>query len=253
MEVTNPQFRLDGKRAVITGASSGIGLAAAKALAEAGAHVTMIARGIEATEKAAAEFRRQGLVATALSLDVTDEASVRNVLPRSGPFDILLNNAGTHSPQPFLEIDTKTFDRLFQLNVRGAFFVAQVVAQQMAAEKIAGVIIHTSSQLGHVGAAGRTTYTATKHALEGMSKCMALDLAPYGIRVVTVSPTFTETEMTKKVLTSAEARQNLLSRLPIGRFALPEDIAGIVVFLASPAAGMITGSSVMADGGWTAL
>jgi NAD(P)-dependent dehydrogenase (short-subunit alcohol dehydrogenase family) len=244
-------YRVDGKRALVTGGSTGIGLASAKALTEAGADVVLAARDAARLDDAVTALRRDGHAAEALVLDVTDEAAVDSSIQVKGPFDILVNNAGTHQPQPFLEIDTKTFDRLFDVNVRGVFLVARAVARGMVAAGRGGVIINMSSQLGHVGAAGRVTYTATKHAVEGMTKAMALDLASYGIRVVSVAPTFTETEMTKRVLTE-EARNNLLSRLPIGRFATPDDIANIVVFLASPAAAMMTGCAVMADGGWTA-
>lgn len=243
---------LNGKSALITGGSTGIGFATARALATAGAHVVLAARDMARLEEAVARLRGDGHKADVLALDVADEGAIEDAIPSQSAFDILVNNAGTHQPQPFLDIDTATFDRLFGVNVRGLFLVSRAVARGMVKAGAGGVIVNITSQLGHVGAAGRVTYTATKHAVEGMTKAMALDLAPHRIRVVSIAPTFTETEMTKRVLTSETVRNDLLGRLPIGKFATPEDIAAIVAFLASPAAAMITGSAVMADGGWTA-
>lgn len=244
---------LNGKSALITGGSTGIGFATAKALAAAGAHVVLAARDQARLRAASDRLREKGHKVGTLALDVADETAIKAKIPAEAAFDILVNNAGTHQPQPFLDIDTATFDRLFSVNVRGLFLVSRAVASGMVKAGKGGVIVNITSQLGHVGAAGRVTYTATKHAVEGMTKAMALDLAPHRIRVVSVAPTFTETEMTKRVLSSEAVRADLLGRLPIGHFATPEDIAGIVAFLASPAATMITGSAVLADGGWTAL
>jgi NAD(P)-dependent dehydrogenase (short-subunit alcohol dehydrogenase family) len=243
---------LSGKRALVTGGSTGIGFATAKALAVAGAEVVLVARDKTRLEEAVDRLRRDGHKAEAMVIDVADEAAIETIIPTLPAFDVLVNSAGTHQPQPFLEIDSATFDRLFSVNVRGLFLVSRTVARGMVKAGAGGVIVNITSQLGHVGAAGRVAYTATKHAVEGMTKAMALDLAPHRIRVVSVAPTFTETEMTKRVLTSEQVRGELLGRLPVGRFAAPEDIANIVAFLASPAAAMITGCAVMADGGWTA-
>lgn len=245
-------MQLNGKRALVTGGSTGIGFAVARALANAGADVTIAARNIDKLLVAAKVLADEGLTVGTLALDVADESSVERAIPYAGVFDILVNNAGTHCPQPLLEIDTETFDRLFSVNVRGVFLVSRAVARGMISAKAEGVIINITSTLGSVGAAGRVTYTTTKHAVEGMTKAMALDLGPHSIRVLSIAPTFTETEMTTAMLSSGEFRDRALSAIPIGRFATTADIAGVVLFAASREAGMITGSTIFTDGGWTA-
>jgi NAD(P)-dependent dehydrogenase (short-subunit alcohol dehydrogenase family) len=243
---------LEGKRALVTGGSTGIGFAIARALAEAGARVVLAARNKDRLENAVRQLSRDGYAAEALTVDVGDETSVEGAVAQAGTFDILVNNAGVHRPQPLLEIDAETFDRLFRVNVRGVFLVSRAVARSMVKAGAGGVIVNISSTLGSVGAAGRITYSATKHAVEGITKSMALDLAPHKIRVVAIAPTFTETEMTAAMLASPQFREGALKEVPIGRFGTPADIAGIVVFVASQAADMITGSTIFADGGLTA-
>jgi NAD(P)-dependent dehydrogenase (short-subunit alcohol dehydrogenase family) len=245
-------FRLDGRRALVTGASKGIGRAAAVALAEAGAEVVLAARSADALEALAAELAARGLAARALPLDVTDTAAMRDAVARAGPFDALFNNAGGNRPQPFLEVDEDTFDWMFALNVRAAYMVSQAVARGMAAAGRGGAIVHMTSQMGHVGGPQRTVYCGTKHALEGMTKAMALELAPHGIRVNAVAPTFVVTELTKGWADDPAWRAEFLPRIPLGRLGEPQDVAGAVVFLCSPAAAMITGHSLLVDGGWTA-
>ncbi|MBW8269480.1 SDR family NAD(P)-dependent oxidoreductase [Caldovatus aquaticus] len=245
-------FRLDGQRALVTGASKGIGRAAAIAMAEAGAEVVLAARSAEALEALAAELRGRGLAARALPLDVTDAAAMREAIARAGPFDALFNNAGGNRPQPFLEVDEATFDWMFALNVRAAFMVSQAVARGMVAAGRRGAIVHMTSQMGHVGGRDRTVYCGTKHALEGMTKAMALELAPHGIRVNAVAPTFILTELTRDWAEDPAWRAEILPRIPLGRLGMPRDVAGAVVFLCSPAAAMITGHSLLVDGGWTA-
>lgn len=247
-----PSFRLAGRRALITGAGRGIGLAAAAALAEAGAAVTLAARTASEIEAAAAELREAGHDATALALDVTDRARVAAVLDALPPFRILVNNAGTNRPRHFLDVTEDDFDTIIGLNVRAAVFVAQSVARGMARAGEGGSIIHISSQMGHVGGADRTVYCASKHALEGLAKAMAIDLAPRGIRVNTIGPTFTETPLTRPFFENAAFRAETLARIKLGRLAQPEDMMGAIVYLASDAAAMVTGTSLLVDGGWTA-
>ena len=241
-----PSLRLDGRRALVTGAGRGIGLAAAAALAEAGAHVILAARTGTEVEDAAAALRARGLAAEALVLDVTDPAAE---IP---PVRILVNNAGTNRPRHFLDVTAEDYDAIMGLNLRAAFFIAQQAARAMVAAGQGGSIIHISSQMGHVGGANRTVYCASKHALEGLTKAMAIDLAPHGIRVNTIGPTFTETPLTRPFFQDPAFRADTLRRIKLGRLAQPEDMMGAVVFLASDAAAMITGTALLVDGGWTA-
>ena len=247
-----PSFRLDGRRALVTGAGRGIGLAAAAALAEAGAHVVLVARTGDEIEAAATELRAAGFAAEALALDVTDQPAVAAALAAAAPFHILVNNAGTNRPRPFLDVTADDYDAIMGLNVRAAFFVAQAAARRMAEAGIRGSIIHISSQMGHVGSARRSVYCASKHALEGLAKAMAIDLAPHQIRVNTIGPTFTETPLTRPFFADPAFREDTVRRIKLGRLAQVEDLMGAVLFLASDAAAMVTGTSLVVDGGWTA-
>jgi NAD(P)-dependent dehydrogenase (short-subunit alcohol dehydrogenase family) len=247
-----PSFRLDGKRALVTGAGRGIGLALAVALAEAGAEVTLASRTASEIEVGAAAIRAASGKASALVLDVCATAAMRAAIDALPAFDILVNNAGTNRPSPFLEVAEQDFDLLVALNVRAVFFTAQAVAGRMAAEGVRGSIINISSQIGHVAAAARSVYTLTKFAVEGMTKAMALDLAPMGIRVNSICPTFIETEMTRPALADPAFRERVLSRIKLGRLGAVEDLMGAVVFLASGASALMTGSALVVDGGWTA-
>lgn len=246
------RFRLDGRRALVTGAGRGIGVAIAAALAEAGAEVVLAARSIAEVEAAAADIRAAGHHATALSLDVTDLDAVTGAVAVAGPFDVLVNNAGTNKPQPFLEVAPETFDAIFGLNVRAAFFVAQAVARGMVAAGRGGSIINMSSQMGHVGGQGRSVYCGSKFALEGITKAMAVELAPHGVRVNTLCPTFVETPMTAPYFENPDFRAWMMSKIKLGRVGQPEDLLGAVLLLASDAGAMMTGSALVVDGGWTA-
>jgi NAD(P)-dependent dehydrogenase (short-subunit alcohol dehydrogenase family) len=247
-----PSFRLDGKRALVTGAGRGIGLAAAAALAEAGAHVTLVARSRGEIEDAAAAIRARGQSAQALVLDVTDLAAVQAAVAAAAPFEILVNNAGTNRPAPFTEVTVEDFDAVFDLNVRAAFFMAQAVARALVAAGRPGSIINISSQMGHVGGARRTVYCASKHAMEGFTKAMAIELAPHKIRVNTLGPTFIETPLTRPFFENEKFRNDVLARIKLGRLGQVEDLTGAVVFLASDASALMTGTALVVDGGWTA-
>ncbi len=243
-----PSFRLDGRRAIVTGASRGIGFASAVALAEAGAEVTLVARSHDELEARAAEIRAAFGTARALPLDVADIQAVERELRRVGPFDILVNNAGVSRHRPMLETLAEDFDYVISINLRAAYFVAKSVAAGMVEAGRPGAIIHISSQMGHVGGIDRTVYSASKHAIEGLTKSMAIELGPHRVRVNSIAPTFIKTP-----LTADPARRAWIeSKIKLGRLGELEDIMGAVVFLASDAAAMITGTSLLIDGGWTA-
>ncbi|MEM6636685.1 MAG: glucose 1-dehydrogenase [Pseudomonadota bacterium] len=246
-----PSFRLDGKRAVVVGASRGIGLGCAVALAEAGAHVVMAARGIEALSEAAEEMHQLGLSAEAVILDVTDLDAVRELFGEAAPFDVLVNSAGIARHGPMLETVPQDFDAVLTVNVRAAYFVAQAAAQRMK-ELGGGSIIQISSQMGHVGGQERAVYCSTKHAVEGMTKAMAIELGPDQIRVNTLCPTFIRTPLTASTFADPEKVAWINSKIKLGRIGEIEDIMGAVAFLASPASALITGTSILVDGGWTA-
>jgi NAD(P)-dependent dehydrogenase (short-subunit alcohol dehydrogenase family) len=245
-------FRLDGKTALVTGAGRGIGRACAMALAAAGAELVLVSRTASELDKVAREIARGGGKARPLPFDVTRSDVVRDAFAGLGRLDILVNNAGINRPQPFLEVDEATLDLLLGLNVRAAFVVAQAAARLMVANG-GGVIINVSSQMGHVGSdLNRTVYVMTKHALEGLTKAMAVELAPKGVRAVSIAPTFVTTPLTKPFFEDPVFRNWVLDRIPLGRLGTVEEVASAVVFLASPAAALVTGSSLLVDGGWTA-
>jgi NAD(P)-dependent dehydrogenase (short-subunit alcohol dehydrogenase family) len=245
-------FRLDGRRALVTGAGRGIGLTAAAALAEAGAHVTLAARTVAEIEEAAAAIRARGQQADALALDVTDIDAVRAALAARAPYQVLVNNAGMNRPKMLPDVTVDDFDAIMGLNVRAAFFMAQTVAKRLLDEKMPGSIINISSQMGHVGAARRTVYCASKHAMEGFTKAMAVELAPNNIRVNSLGPTFLETPMTKPFFENKAFRDEVLGKIKLGRLGQLEELTGAIVFLASDASSLMTGSALVLDGGWTA-
>jgi NAD(P)-dependent dehydrogenase (short-subunit alcohol dehydrogenase family) len=247
-----PSFRLDGRRALVTGGGRGIGLAAASALAQAGAQVTLAARTETEIEDASSASRARGDKADALVLDVTDVDAARRAIATSAPFQILVNNAGMNRPAYLPEVSPEDFDAIFALNVRAAFFMAQAVALRLIEAKLPGSIINISSQMGHVGAARRTVYCASKHAMEGFTKAMAIELAPHNIRVNSLGPTFLETPMTKPFFENKAFRDEVLSKIKLGRLGQLDELTGAIVFLASDTSSLMTGSALMLDGGWTA-
>ncbi|EEB78420.1 putative NAD-binding domain 4 protein [marine gamma proteobacterium HTCC2148] len=241
-------FRLDKKRALVTGAGKGIGRACAQRLAKSGANVIAVARTEADLETLASAH--PGLIEPWVA-DVTDEKFLQRIesLER---LDILVNNVGTNKPQPFTEVERETLDLILNLNVRSAFLVAQAAARVMVKQG-SGSIINMGSQMGHVGAKNRTVYCMTKHAIEGLTKAMAVELAVLDIRVNSVAPTFIETPLTKPMFEKAEFHQDVISRIPMGHIGQVDDVANAVLFLASPAANMVTGDSLKVDGGWTAV
>jgi NAD(P)-dependent dehydrogenase (short-subunit alcohol dehydrogenase family) len=247
-----PSFDLAGKHALVTGAGRGIGLAMAAALARAGAAVKLAARTTHEIEAAAHALREEGFQAEALYLDVSDFAAMADRIEATGPFDILVNNAGINRPMPMTDVTPEDYDAVLDLNLKSAFFVAQAVARGMIEAGKGGSLIHTGSQMGHVGGPARSLYCASKWGLEGMSKAFALDLAQYNIRSNTIAPTFIETPLTKPFLDNPAFRASVLQKIKLGRLGTVQDVMGAVVFLASPAASLMTGTSLVVDGGWTA-
>ena len=239
---------LNGKVALVTGAGRGIGRKCAEMLADAGATVLAVARGDK--EIGALAGTRPDRI-QALQFDVTSDLFIDHIT-RLKQLDILVNNAGINRPQPFAAVDDATLRAMIELNIHAAFRTAQAAARIMLNSGCQGSIINMSSQMGHVGAPERTVYCMTKHAIEGLTKAMAVELAPRGIRVNSVAPTFIETPLTQPMLAQPQFNQSVLARIPLGRIGQVEDVAHAVLFLASPAATMITGDSLKVDGGWTA-
>ena len=249
---TTPSFRLDARRALIAGAGRGLGAAAAAALADAGANVTLAARSRDELEALAQVIRARGGKAEVLVLDVTDSAAVTRLVAANGPFDVLVNSAGTNRPALLIDTSDEDIDGVFNLNVKAAFYLAREVARGLMAAKRCGSLITLSSQMGLVGSPRRTVYCASKHAVEGMTKALAWELGPHGIRVNTICPTFIETPLTAPMLADADFMKLVVSKIALGRIGRIDEIMGAVVFLASDASSLMTGSALVLDGGWTA-
>ena len=242
---------LAGRTALVTGAGRGIGRGCAAALAAAGADLVLVSRSPDELEEVAQEVRALGRRARPVALDVTDPKSIRHLIVELPELDVLVVSAGANVPEPLLDVSDEHLDRLLALNVRATFVTVQAAARRMVKQG-AGAIVLLSSQMGHVGAAGRTVYCTTKHAVEGLTKAAAVELAPHGVRVNAVAPTFVETPMTAPFLAVPGFRDEVESRIPLGRLGRVEDVAAGVVFLASDAAALVTGTSLLVDGGWTA-
>jgi len=249
---TTPSFRLDNKTALITGASSGIGLGCAVALAEAGAHVVVSARSIDKLNSVVDAIKAKGLSAEAMVMDVADTNLVQEIIGSKGTFDILVNSAGLGRHSPSKDTSIEDFDAVMNVNLRGAYFVTQAVANGLIKAKKTGSLINISSQMGHVGGIDRAVYSASKHAVEGFTKAMAIEWGPHQIRVNTICPTFIRTPLTQSTFDNPDRKEWIESKIKIGRIGEVEDIMGAVVFLASDASSMVTGSALMVDGGWTA-
>lgn len=247
-----PSFRLDGKRALVAGASSGIGLACACALAEAGAAVTLVARRQAQLDEAVAAMTAKGWNAEALALDVSDVAAVEAAIGAAEPFDILVNSAGIARHSPAVETTVEDFDAVVGLNLRAAYFLTRSVAKRLIEAGRPGSLINISSQMAHVGGVDRAVYCATKFAVEGFTKSMAIEWGPKQIRVNTICPTFIRTPLTEQTFSRPERRAWIEEKIKLGRVGTPHDIMGAVLYLASDAASLVTGTALMVDGGWTA-
>ena len=247
-----PSFKLDGFRALVTGASSGIGLGCAVALAEAGADVVLASRNIKALNEAAEAIIMKGFSAETLQLDISDLVSIDTVLKDQKPFDVLVNSAGLGRHTPSLETSSEDFDEVMDVNLKGAYFLTQSIAKALIKAKKPGSLINISSQMGHVGGVDRAVYAASKHAVEGFTKAMAIEWGRHQIRVNTICPTFIRTPLTQSTFDNPERKKWIEEKIKLGRVGEVQDVMGAVIFLASEASSMITGSALMIDGGWTA-
>ncbi|KPK31520.1 MAG: 3-oxoacyl-ACP reductase [Betaproteobacteria bacterium SG8_40] len=255
-ELKIPTFRLDGKVALVTGAGRGLGAAIAEVYAAAGAEVVLLGRTQSYLEELSGNITRGGGKSRPVACDVTDDAKLRDVIGALPSLDILVNNAGTNFPEPFVDVSDEHLDAMLDLNIRACFVAAQAAVRKMLEdpkrEDKGGCVIHMSSQMGHVGSPNRTVYCMTKHALEGLTKAMAVELAPQNIRVNSIGPTFADTPLVRRVVDTPEKRDFIMSRIPMGKLATLGDIAAAALYLASPAAAMVTGTHLIVDGGWTA-
>lgn len=247
-----PAFTLHGKRALVTGATSGIGLGAATALARAGAHVVAVARRTGPLADLAQAMADEGLSCETLALDIGDVAATRAALEGMEAPDIVVNSAGLARHTPALDTTPEDFDAVMHVNLRAAYFLSTAAARQMIAAGKPGAILHVSSQMGHVGGIDRGVYCASKHALEGMVKAMALEWAKAGVRINTLCPTFIRTPLAEQTLKDPARRAWIEDKIKLGRLGEVEDIMGAVVYLCSDASALVTGTSLLVDGGWTA-
>ena len=249
-------YNLKNKTAIVTGAGKGLGRACAIALAEAGANLVIISRTQKDLDEVSKKIKKFKSKCKSYVCDITDYNEIKDIINKQHKIDILINNAGNNIPEHFTKVKTKNMEYLVKINTIATFNLAQLCAIKMIRsknrKKIGGAIVNMSSQMGHVGGPIRSVYNMNKWGLEGLTKGMSIDLAKYNIRVNTICPTFVVTPMTKKFLKNKKFKKETLNNIPLGRFAELSEIASAVVFLASDAASMITGTSLLVDGGWTA-
>ena len=248
---TTPSFRLEDKRALIIGSSSGIGVGCAVALAEAGASVVLAARRVDLLYGLKKSLIDKGFKAEAIKLDVTKINEVVDTINNHDSFDIMVNSSGLARHSPTVETTEKDFNNVIDVNLKGAYFITKEVAKKLIKENKTGSLINISSQMAHVGGIDRAVYSASKHAVEGFTKSMAMEFGPLGIRVNTICPTFISTPLTATTFEDPEKIKWIKNKIKLGRVGEVEDIMGAVVYLASDASSLITGSSLMIDGGWT--
>ena len=250
------KYNLKNKVALVTGAGKGLGKACAIALAEAGANLIIISRTKKDLDKVSKIIKKFKVKCKSYVCDVTNYNHIKSIINEQSRIDILINNAGNNIPEHFTKVKTRNMEYLVKVNTIATFNIAQLCALKMIKsknrKKIGGAIINMSSQMGHVGGPIRSVYNMTKFGLEGLTKGMSIDLAKYNIRVNTICPTFVVTPMTSKFLKSKKFKREVLSSIPLGRFAELSEVASSAVFLASDASSMITGTSLLVDGGWTA-
>ena len=249
---STPSFSLKNKRALISGASSGIGLACAVALAEYGASITIAARRSQKLEELSASLKDKGISTELVELDVSKTDRTLQTINRLDPFDILVNSAGIAKHSLSVETKEADFDDVMSVNLKGAYFLTMAVARRLMSANKSGSLINISSQMGLVGGQERAVYSASKHAVEGFTKAMAIEYGPYGIRINTICPTFILTELTRSTFEDAKKRKWIEEKIKLGRVGKVEDIMGAVIYLASDASSLVTGSALMVDGGWTA-
>ncbi len=247
-----PSFRLDKKRALVIGASSGIGMGSAVALAEAGAEVFLAARRKNILIDLKAQLIGKGYKSEILELDITNIEKLKIVINNQPAFDILVNSAGLAKHSPAVDTKENDFDDVLNVNLKGAYFITKEIAKKLIKEKKSGSLINISSQMAHVGGIDRAVYSASKHAVEGFTKAMAMEFGKKGIRINTICPTFISTPLTESTFKDPEKLKWIQSKIKLGRVGKIEDIMGAVVYLASDASSLVTGSSLMIDGGWTA-
>ena len=247
-----PTFSLANKNALVVGASSGIGLACAVALADYGAKVTLAARRTKNIKELAEKLNNKGCDASILDLDISNLENIERNLLSKGPYDVLVNSAGIAKHSLSKNTKVSDFDEVLNVNLKGAFFLTRTVANQLLKDKKSGSLINISSQMGIVGGLERSVYCASKHAVEGFTKAMAIEYGPYGIRINTICPTFILTDLTRPTFEDAKKRKWIEEKIKLGRVGKVEDIMGAVIYLASDASSLVTGSALMVDGGWTA-
>ena len=247
-----PTFSLANKNALVVGASSGIGLACAVALADYGAKVTLAARRTKNIKELAEKLNDKGCDASILDLDISNLENIERNLLSKGPYDVLVNSAGIAKHSLSKNTKVSDFDEVLNVNLKGAFFLTRTVANQLLKDKKSGSLINISSQMGIVGGLERSVYCASKHAVEGFTKAMAIEYGPYGIRINTICPTFILTDLTRPTFENAKKRKWIEEKIKLGRVGKVEDIMGAVIYLASDASSLVTGSALMVDGGWTA-
>ena len=250
------KYNLKNKTAIVTGAGKGLGRACAIALAEAGANLVIISRTKKDLDEVSKKIKKLKSKCKSYVCDITNYSEIKSIINKQPKIDILINNAGNNIPEHFTKVKTKNMEYLVKINTIATFNLAQLCAIKMIKaknrKKIGGAIVNMSSQMGHVGGPIRSVYNMNKWGLEGLTKGMSLDLAKYNIRVNTICPTFVVTPMTKKFLKNRKFKKETLNNIPLGRFAELSEVASATVFLASDAASMITGTSLLVDGGWTA-